>query len=115
MLRICGLSCCYSREQTLTRPIVACCRTFAELMAQVTTLPHLERVGPTYVASVIAAFRTLVRAGLPDDAGLDSEDARNRFAAVAVLPLTEMLAGPGPFDTLPVADWMIAGGVSQRW
>ena len=79
-------------------------------MARIATLPHLEHVGPAYVDAVIATFRTLVRAGFPDDAGLDSEHARTRFAAVAVLPLTEMLAGPGPFDTLPVAEWMIKGG-----
>lgn len=82
-------------------------------MARTATLPHLKRVGPDYVASVIAVFRTIVRTGLHGDAELDSDAARTRFAAVAVLPLTEMLAGPGPLDTLPVADWMLAGGASS--
>ena len=82
-------------------------------MAHVVKLPNLERIGPDYVASVIAVFRTIVRTGLHVDNDLDSDAASTRFAAVAVLPLTEMLAGPGPLDTLPVADWMLAEGAPR--
>ncbi len=80
-------------------------------MADAASLPHLERIGPDYVASVIAAFRTLVRGRAL--AGPDSEYERTRLAAAAVLPLTEMLAARGPLDALPLADWMLAAGEAQ--
>ena len=65
----------------------------------------MESIGPAYVAAVIAAFRALVRLEFHDDTD------RRHLSDAAVLPLTEMLAVSGPFDLVPVADWMIAGGV----
>lgn len=73
-------------------------------------LPHLELIGPAYVASVIAAFHALVRAEPPAGAEPDSEDERWRFAEVAVLPLNELLVARGPFDNVPLADWMFTAG-----
>ena len=58
------------------------------------------------MAAVIATFGAIVRAKSP--AGTEAE--RFRLAAAAVLPLTELLAAPGPLEDVPVADWMLRGG-----
>ncbi len=67
----------------------------------------LKHVGLIYVASVIAAFRALVRA---EPAEPKSLDARARCVAAAALPLTELLAARGMIDTVPVMDWLWKGG-----
>ena len=86
-------------------------RAFAEFLALTVSLPHLERLGPTYVTSVIAVFRTHARIGAPAGPEPDAdEDARTHYAAAAVVPLTELLAARGALDAAPVADWMLAGG-----
>lgn len=85
-------------------------RTFAQFIANTASLPHLERLGPDYVAAVIAAFHALVCAEPPAVAEPDSKYERSRLAAAAVLPLTELLAASGPSSALPLADWMLDGG-----
>ncbi len=71
----------------------------------------LQHVGLIYVASVIAAFRALVRA---EPAEPESLDERARCVAAAILPLIELLAARGMIDTLPVMDWLWKGGAFAR-
>ena len=95
-------------------------RTFAEFLGHTTSLQYLERIGPTYVALIIAAFHAIVRAGPCKGPafewdGIDpevEEMAQIRFVAAAVLPLTEMLAACDAFEAVPLLDWMLAGGAS---
>ena len=80
-------------------------------MALAASLPYMEGIVPAYVAAAIAAFRAFARI---EPAAADTNDAADRsfLAVAAVCPLTDMLAGSGPFDLVPVTDWMIAGGTS---
>lgn len=87
-------------------------RTFTVYMASTARLPNaaMERVGPTYVASVIAAFRAIIGAEPAARIEPGKEDEHTRYVAAAVLPLTELLARRGLIDTVNVADWLLAGG-----
>jgi len=62
------------------------------------------------VDAVIATFNAVVRVECPAAAERDAEAERSRLAAAAVLPLTELLAARGPFEDVPVVDWMLRGG-----
>jgi len=97
----CWLSCCISAD-----------RSFADFIGNTATLPYLECIGPAYVAAVIAAFRALILTEAPGVAAPGEVD-RMRVAAIAVLPLTEMLAARGLIDDAPILDWMLAGGATQ--
>ncbi len=91
-------------------------RTFPDFLAHTASLPHLERIGPTYIASVIAVF--YAHAAVYMSSGRPSlrpgiEDIEIRYATAAVVPLTELLAARGLIDTVPVVDWLLAGGATQ--
>ena len=88
-------------------------RSFADFVSLAASVTHLECVVPTYISAVIASFRGIASLEPPDP---KTEDAMQRTILVtaAVLPLTEMLAQGGPFDLVPVINWMIAGGVPRE-
>ena len=91
-------------------------RTFGDLLANTASLPHLERVGPTYVASLIAVFYAHASGHAssgPSTLHPGSEDFESSYAAAAVVPLTELLAARGLIDTVPVLDWLLEGGAGS--
>jgi len=94
----------------LTEQLLCCDRGFPGILVKASSRPHLKHIGPDYVAAVIANFLAVARAKSP--AGAEAE--RTRLAAAAVLPLTELLAAPGPIEDVPVADWMLRGGAHTQ-
>jgi len=70
----------------------------------------MKHMGPLYLASVIAAFQTLVRTERAAPTQPYSLDDRTHYVAAVVLPLTEFLAARGLIETLPVVEWLLAGG-----
>ena len=91
-------------------------RTFADFLALMASLPHLERVGATFVASVIAVFYAHASGHAssgPSTINPGSENFESSYAAAAIVPLTELLTARGLIDTVPVMDWMLAGGAGR--
>ncbi len=88
-------------------------RGFPDFLAKTASRPHLKHIGRDYVDAVIATFTAVVRVECPAAAEPNAEVERSRLAAAAVLPLTELLAARGPFEDVPIADWMLRGGAYQ--
>ncbi len=74
----------------------------------------MQRLGTIYVAAVIEAFTQLARIKAPAVAEADGEVGRVRYAAVAVLPLTQILGARGFIETAPVVEWLQTGGALTR-
>ncbi len=76
------------------------------------SLPYLERIVPTYVSAVIAALLALAR--LEVAASADDTSSHKVLIAVAIMPLTDMLAQRGPSGLVPLIEWMVAGGEEEH-
>ena len=88
-------------------------RSFVEFVALAASLPHLERIVPTYVSAVIAALHSMAR--LDAAARTKDMDDRKFLIPVAIMPLTELLAERGPAGLVPIIHWMIAGGEEAHY
>ena len=91
-------------------------RNFGDLLATTASLQHLEQSGPTYVASLIAMFYAHAsgHTSVVSTIHPGSEDFETSYAAAAVVPLTELVAARGLIDTVPVLDWLLAGGAQLK-
>ncbi len=87
-------------------------RSFATYVGLTAGLPRFKRVVPDFVAAVIAALGGLERIGIAPHTKTAGDLAL--FAIVAMMPLTDMLAATGPFNVVPIVDWMITGGVPPK-
>ena len=75
-----------------------------------------SKSGPTYVASLIAMFYAHAsgHTSVVSTIHPGSEDFETSYAAAAVVPLTELVAARGLIDTVPVLDWLLAGGAQLK-